>query len=339
MSSHGTRGNKVGSMEVARLAGVSRSTVSRVFTPGTYVADETRVKVMQAAEVLGYRPNIIARSLTTKSTRLVGIVTGHLENPSHAALVRMIAAGVQDAGMASLLVTAHYNEVDRVMQSLMSYQVDALVVTSAVPTAAISAECERAGIPLIVTNQRHEPETGMAVYGDNRAGATLVGNHLVDQGWSRFAVIAGIEIASSIDRVDAFTLALARRGHALLARETGNFEREETTTAMRALLSRDVRPDAVFCANDEMAVAALDVARIDFGLQPGRDIAIAGYDDSPLSRLRAYDLTTVRSDIDAIAAGAVSYVLETRNGQAPTVRKTIVPPELVVRSSTVRQRS
>ena len=130
---------KVGSQDVAQLAGVSRSTVSRVFTPGTYVAEDTRVKVMRAAEMLGYRPNIIARSLTMRRTRLVGIVTGHLENPSHAAIVRRIAAGVQDHGMATLLVTARYNEAERVLQSLLSYQVDALVVTSAVPTSAASS--------------------------------------------------------------------------------------------------------------------------------------------------------------------------------------------------------
>lgn len=329
---------KVGSQDVAKLAGVSRSTVSRVFTPGAYVKKETRTKVLAAAEMLGYRPNVIARSLTMRSTRLVGIVTGHLENPSHAALVRQIAKGLQDMGLASLLVTAHYDEADRVIDSLMSYQVDALILTSAVPTAAIAMECRKAGIPLIVTHQRNDPEGCLAVYGDNADGASQVADHLVRQGWTRFAFIAGVEeLPTSRGREDAFTMALARRGYALIGREVGNFQRQDAAVAMRQLLSLDPPPNAVFCANDEMAVAALDVARFDFGLEIGRDIAVVGYDDGPLAALRGYDLTSVRANISELASAAVALVEESRNVADPMPRAVAIAPDLVVRSSSIRK--
>ena len=328
---------KVGSKDVARLAGVSRSTVSRVFTPGTYVAEETRLNVMRAADMLGYRPNIIARSLTTQRTGLVGIVAGDLENPLHSALVRRIASGVQDRGMASLLVAAHYNEVERVIQTLMSYQIDALVVTSAVPTATIALECERAGILLVVANQGYDSRVGIAICGDNRAGAKLVAEHLIEEGWTRFAFIAGLEeVPASVEREDAFVVSLARHGHALMGRGRGNYSSEDAASAMRVLLSSSERPDAVFCASDEMAVAAVDVARLDFGLKLGRDIAVAGYGDGPLAALRSYELTSVNPCIGKIAAAAVDVAVRSRDEAAPVSRILTVPPQLVVRASTRR---
>jgi len=323
--------------EVAQLAGVSRSTVSRVFTPSTYVAEQTRSKVMHAAELLGYRPNVIARSLTMRRTRLVGVVTGHLENPAHATLVRQIAAGLQDEGLATLLVTAHYNELDRVLQSLMSYQIDAMVVTSAVPVGRISLECEKAGIPLVVTNKQPEPVGGMMIHGDDVLGVGLVTDHLVAEGWKRFAYISGLpDVPNSSERENVYTLALARHGIPLMAREYGNYTYEDATGAMRALLSRPMRPDAVFCANDIMAIAALDVARLDFGLTPGVDIAVVGYDDTPLASVRSYDLTSVRQNVPGIIKGIVTFIAESGWDNPSANRVQTIPPELVVRSSSVR---
>lgn len=330
--------SRIGSEDVARLAGVSRSTVSRVFTSGAYVKPETRTKILDAAEKLGYRPNVIARSLTMRSTRLVGIVAGHLENPAHAALVRQIAKGLQDAGFASLLVNAHFNEADRVIRSLMSYQVDALVLTSAVPTAAIAYECSREKTPLVITNRPSDPDQCLAAFGDNLAGAEMIADHLLDQGWSRFGYIAGYdEVPASSERESGFALALARRGYALVGREGGEFGRKGAAEAMHRLMSRNPAPDAVFCANDEMAVAAMDVARFDLGLSIGSDIAIAGYAEGFLSDLRAYDITSVRLNTPEIAAAAIRLVLGSQSGAVPGATSVAITPELVVRSSTLRK--
>lgn len=330
--------SRVGSEDVARLAGVSRSTVSRVFTPGAYVKAETRARILDAAEKLGYRPNIIARSLTMRSTRLVGLVAGHLENPAHASLVRQIAKGLQDKGFASLLVTAHFNEADRVIRSLMSYQVDSLVLTSAIPTAAIAYECKRAAIPLIITNRPGDGDECLAAFGDNQKGTELVANHLIEQGWRRFGFIAGFdEVPASHERESGFAMALARRGYALIGREGGEFGRKGAADAMKRLMTRSPAPDAVFCANDEMAVAAMDVARFDLGLTIGRDIAIVGYSEGFLSDLRAYDITSVQPNIPNMAASAVELVLGAMAGTVPGASSVAIMPELVVRSSSLRR--
>jgi len=292
---------------------------------------------MHAAELLGYRPNVIARSLTMRRTRLVGVVTGHLENPAHATLVRQIAAGLQDEGLATLLVTAHYNELDRLLHSPMSYQIDAMVVTSAVPVGRISLECEKAGIPLVVTNKQPEPVGGMMIHGDDVLGVGLVADHLVSEGWKRFAYISGLpDVPNSSERESVYTRALARHGLPLMARECGNYTYEEAAVAMRALLSRPTRPDAVFCANDIMAIAALDVARFDFGLTPGVDIAVVGYDDTPLASLKSYELTSVRQNLPEITKGIVKFIIENDGRNPSGHRVQTIPPELVVRSSSIR---
>ena len=328
---------RVGSQDVAQLAGVSRSTVSRVFTPGAYVAEETRKRVERAAAVLGYRPNVIARSLTTRRTRLVGIVVGDLENPAQAELLHRVTTLLQDNGMACLLFIARYDEVDHLLRNLMSYQVDALVVASAVPTAAISLECTRAGQPLIVVNRAPPPEVSYAVRGDNQQGAELLADHLVAGGYRRFAFMAGLDaVPSSVEREQAFSLALARHGHTVVARESGDFTAAGAAKAMRAILSRADPPDAVFCANDTMAVAALDVARHEFGLRPGTDLGVCGYDNSPVAGLQGYDLTTVDQDIDAISAAVVETVIDAVSATPPVRLTRVVPPRLVARESTRR---
>ena len=121
---------RIGSVDVARLAGVSRSTVSRVYTPGTYVSEATREKVERAASVLGYRPNVLARSLITQRTNIVGVTVGDLDNPLHASLTRRLVRALQDRGYASMMFAAHFDEVDRVIDSLMAYQVEALILCS-----------------------------------------------------------------------------------------------------------------------------------------------------------------------------------------------------------------
>lgn len=328
---------KIGSQDVANLAGVSRATVSRVFTPSGYVKKETRKKVLEAAEKLGYRPNVIARSLTMRRTKLVGIVAGKLKNPFQAEIVGLLAEELQKIGLASVLVSASYDEADKVVQSLMSYQVDALVLISAIPTAHIALECERSNTPLITTNKPDSSFQHFAVYSDNEAGAKLIANHLMDEGWTRFAYIAGIEeVQSSKEREAGFTAALAQRGFALVGRENGYLDRERSAKAMAELLSQPNPPDAVFCANDDMAVAALDVARCDFGLKIGRDIAVCGYAQQYLSSLRAYDVTSIDVRSSDVVASVVSLIVKLQANEALRDLRQPIRPSLSIRSSTKR---
>jgi DNA-binding LacI/PurR family transcriptional regulator len=325
---------RVGSEDVARLAGVSRSTVSRVFTPGTYVAQATREKVERAALRLGYRPNVLARSLITQRSRIVGVTVGDLDNPLHATLTRRLVRALQDNGYASMLFTAHFDEVDRVIDSLMSYQVEALILCSAVPTAPVAVECAKAGCPLVVLNRAVDSDVAFSVGCDHQSGTRLVADHLVDAGYSRIAFMSGLAaVPGANERGAAFALALEQRGTSIVERVSGEFTYEGATEAMRSLLGGSSRPDALFAANDIMALAAADVARLEFGMRIGPDIGIVGYDNSPATRMASYSLSSVDIGVDAMVREAVKLVLDLH---ATPKRAVLVEPSLVVRASTSR---
>ena len=148
------RHGKVTSHEVAALAGVSRSAVSRTFTPGASVSAATREKVQAAAAKLGYRPNALARSLIVRSTQLIGLVMAEWENPFYTRMLRQFSERLQAEGYQLLLMTSGTeSEVDDVARRLLQYQVDGLIVVSARPSAAFVTECEASGVP-------HRPTAG-----------------------------------------------------------------------------------------------------------------------------------------------------------------------------------
>lgn len=321
--------------DVAKIAGVSRSTVSRVFTPGAVVAEDTRVKVTAAADLIGYRLNIIARSLTMRRTRLIGVVVGDLFNPFYAELLARISRILQDRGLAALLFRARYDEIEQVMRHLMSYQIDGMIVTSAVPTSGIAAEFSKIGTPIVVINRPSYSELVHSVASDNFVGTELVAEHLADLGCSRIAYIAGIPgLPSNDEREQGLIKALSGRRVGLFARDVGDYTSEGAAAATRMLLNRTIRPDAIFCANDTMAVATIDVARHEFGLRPGLDLRIVGYGNGPIAKLAGYDLTSVDQDVDAIAAHAVDLAETSLADNAAGGLSIRIPPRLVVRSST-----
>ncbi|MCM0020543.1 MAG: LacI family DNA-binding transcriptional regulator [Tagaea sp.] len=318
---------------MARLAGVSRSTVSRVFTAGADVAKDTRDRVDAAAAALGYRPNVIARSLTMQKTRLVGVIVGDVENPFYAALLRNIGTALQARGMSALVFIARFDELDGVVDQVLSYQVAGLIVTSAAPRPQLVVECQKARVPIVLINRPSTLGGVNSVSSDNLAGTGLIAAHLVALGCRKIAYLAGIGgHGGNRERETGLALALGARGLAIHASECGDFTAEGATAAARALLSRGDRPDAIVCANDIMAAAAIDVARHEFGLSPGRDIRITGYDNSPTARLRAYRITSIDQSVAEIANAAVELAA---TATAHSEAAVVVNPRLVARHSTI----
>lgn len=172
-----------------------------------------------------------------------------------------------------------------------------------------------------------------SVTSDNEHGARLIAQHLVDAGYQRIAFMAGIETSStSRDREAAFTEALIAMGREKPMRVVGHFNRTGAMQAMRQLLEQAQRPDAVFCANDHMAMAATDVARYEYALTPGKDIGIAGFDDIPHAHWPGYDITTYSQPLDALISQTVERVLSQSN-QHDAIH-TVVKGNLIMRTST-----
>ncbi len=331
-------GRIVTSVEVARRAGVSRSAVSRCFTPGASIAPETRDRVMKAAKALGYRPNAIARSLIAGRSRMIAVVIGYMENQFYPALLDRLARDLQDLGYRLLLFTgAPEGPSDALFAEILGYRVDGMILASTLLSSALADECRAAGVPVVLVNRTTDSADVSSVVADNRTGARAVAEFLLAAGHRRFGYVAGIASSSTNqDRETAFRERLAEAGIDTLLREDGGYTQQGARDATLRLLTRPDRPDAIFCANDHMAIAAMDAARVELGLRVPDDVSIVGYDDVGPASWPSYALTTVEQPVEAMVSAAVETLMARIAGEGAPERTVRIPGELVVRGSARR---
>lgn len=297
-------GRRVTSVEVARLAGVSQSAVSRCFTSGASVSPDMRARVLDAARQLGYRPNAIARGLTTRRSGLVGVVMGDLDGPFQPYLFERLTRGLATLGKQPLLIRAEPAGNGRpVPLPALDYQVEAVVVTAGSVSPDTVEEIRATGTPLLLYG-RAVPGDGVdSVCCDNAAGARLVADALVAAGHRRIAYLAGRASAfAERERGPAFVAGLARHGLAPVATGRGDYGYDSGYREALRLLAGSPRPDALFCGNDAMAFGALDAARTALGLRVPDDVSIVGFDDVPMAAWPSFDLATVRNPVDETVA-------------------------------------
>lgn len=328
---------QVSSRDVARLAGVSRSAVSRTFTDGASVSVATREKVLAAARTLGYRPNAIARSLITRESKMIGLVMADITNPFYAHVLETLSEKLQQRGMSLLVFSARSaSQLDELVPRLLAYQVDSVIITSATLSSSLAKQCAVAGRRVLMLNRYTDHGQIDAVACDNVAAGRAIADLLLDAGHRHFGFVAGVQdTSSSRDRETGFGSRLQERAATVPLRAVGNYSYAGGTEAARALLLRDRRPDAIFCANDMMALAAIDVARSVLGLRIPEDLSIVGFDNAPVAALSAYDLTTFDQDIETMTEEAVAVILGDLHGPQRPVRR-LVPGRIVLRGSVRR---
>ena len=326
--------------EVARQAGVSQSAVSRTFTPGASVSSATREKVLAAAAALGYRPNALARSLITRRSRIIALVMNYLDNQFYPQVIEKLSQQLQQEGYHVLMFideTGQHN-ADAVLTEILQYQVDGIVLASTTLSPELARNCEASGVPVVLLNRlaqigQQALRGTSSVTTANRQGGLLVAQWLVAQGYRRIAYVAGLENAStSIEREAGLREGLAQAGLTLHARTSGDYNFETAQQAMRELLSLPSRPDAVFVANDHMAIAALDVARIECGLRVPQDVAVVGFDDIAPARWGSYQLTTVLQDVPAMVQATVELLMEQMQGRVQA-RHVVLECRLIERAT------
>jgi DNA-binding LacI/PurR family transcriptional regulator len=328
--------DKVTSLDVARLAGVSQSAVSRVFTPGASVSKATVTKVRAAAEQLGYRPNVLARSLITGRTRIIGLVVAYLDNQFYPIALERLSRALQARGYHILVFMAENSTegVFPVIRELIDYQVEGIVTASVAMTNDLTNLCEAAGIPVVMFNRGQDDPRLSEVTSDNVAGGRAVADLLVGAGHARIAHIAGWQGASTgRDRARGFLDGLAAHGRTPVAVVDGMYNRDHAAQVARDLFAGPDHPDAVFVGNDHMAFAAMDVLRSELGLSIPHDVAVVGYDDVPIAAWPAYDLTTVRQPVNRMVEATVDALLSRIEGDTAP-RKIRVPGPLILRGST-----
>ena len=328
---------KTTSVEVAKLAGVSQSAVSRVFTPGASSSKRTSEKVLKAAAKLGYRPNILARSLITGRTHIIGLVVAYLDNYFYPEAVELLSNALQKKGYHVLVFMASKTagNIDDVLEEMLDYQVDGVIAASVAMSSDLAARCNAAGVPVVLFNRAEDNERLSAVTSDNIDGGQKVAKFLIAGGYKRLGYIAGWEGASTQrDREAGFIEELKKHKRSLYAREVGNFNMDEARQAARKMFTAREIPDAVFVANDHMSFAVMDVIRFELGLKIPEQVSVVGYDDVPVASWPAYDLTTVRQPVNRMVAETVSFLLECIVGQKTNTRQIQIEGPLIVRGST-----
>jgi DNA-binding LacI/PurR family transcriptional regulator len=336
----------VTSVDVARLAAVSQSAVSRSFTPGASVSEDTRAKVLEAARMLGYRPNATARTLSTRSSRMVAVVVNQLQNLFYPLVLEMLSQRLQKDGYHVLLFITDNEDADELLLELMRYQVDGIVMASTMLSSRLAQEIALARVPVVMFNRfsrlGHAGHAGSisTVSSDNYGGARAAAHFLADGGHQRVAFLAGTEDSSTnLDRERGLLDGLADRGLRLAARALGHYAFDRAAQATLSLYLQDPpsqRPDALFVASDHMAFAAIDTLRGALGLRVPEDVSVIGFDNVPQADWGAYRLTTVAQDAAAMIEATVRTLLSQLEANVVTSEEVLVPTRLVVRESARR---
>ena len=328
---------KVTSLQVAERAGVSQSAVSRCFTPGASVSEKTAEKVKKAARELGYRPNVLARAMVSGKSRMIGLVVAYLENYFYPEALEKLSNALQAKGYHVLVFMASQTagNIDDVVEEILDYQVDGIVMASVAMSSDIAERCQQAGVPVVLFNRAQDGDQVSSVTSDNRAGGRKVAEFLVAGGHERFGYIGGWEGASTQrDREAGYREGLAAAGREISAREVGDFQVERAREAARAMFGEATRPDAVFVANDHMAFAVMDVIRFELGLSVPGDVSVVGYDDVPPAAWPAYDLTTLRQRANRMVEETVAALMaQIEAPDAARPRQVAIEGPLVVRGS------
>ena len=327
---------KVTSAEVARLAGVSQSAVSRVFTPGASVSAKTMEKVRAAAEELGYRPNVLARSLITGRTRIIGLVVAYLENQFYPMALELLSRALQARGYHILVFMAENSteRVAQVMSELLDYQVDGIITASVAMSNDLTTRCDGAGIPVVMFNRGQDDARLSEVTSDNVNGAGRAAEFLIRGGHTRIAHVMGWQGSSTgRDRAEGFTQAMQAAGLQPFAMVDGAYAREKAAAVTRELCQGPKRPDAIFVGNDHMAFAVLDTLRHELGLRVPQDVSVVGYDDVPMAAWPAYGLTTLRQPVNRMVEATVAALLNQIEGGSSAPTKVKINGPLMVRTS------
>ncbi|AXT84250.1 LacI family transcriptional regulator [Aeromicrobium sp. A1-2] len=315
---------KITSFDVAKLAGVSQPTVSRALRnlPGT--SPETRQRVIEAASSLSYVRSESGRTLSTRRTQRIAVVSEALTNPYYPELVEPMRQRLHENGYRTAIVASAGDDgVD--LEALTDGSYDGAILTTTGRWSRLPRDLTEHGVPHVLANRVLDHAEAHSCAVDNESGAQMVCELLAEFGHSVVASIQGpADTSTARERDDAVRRALRETGIAVKRSLTrrATFTHDAGMEAAMSLLVSEPRPTAIICGNDVMAMGALSAARV-LGIRVPEDVSIVGFDDISMSAWPHVGLTTVRCDLEALAAGAVDLLLrEIRDpGQAPIVTR------------------
>ncbi len=298
--------------DVAKLAGVSRSAVSRTFTDGASVSSKMRRKVEKAASELGYSPNFLARSLTTRRTKLIGLVSDNFHNPLFLEVFDQFTRGLQDRGLRPLLVNLSVEtDAESSARMLQQYSVDGVIVASSTLPPAFSKTFRDAGVPVVNSFGRYSSDPDMHIVGiDNIECGRMAAHELLNRGYKNIGFLGGPEPATSTqDRFTGFQNELQKHPEAVLSYSFSEaYSFDAGRKEMQRLLRGASHAEAYFCGDDVLSIGALSAIK-EAGLNVPSDIGIIGLNDMQMSGWQNINLTTIRQPIAQIINASIELMV------------------------------
>lgn len=298
------------SRDVAQLAGVSQSTVSRAFSPKANLAPETRKKVMEAAKVLNYQPNALARGLVMSQSDIIAVVKGYTQNSIFSDILSEIVYLLQQADKRVIYFEAKRNEsIDDLASKIMRYQIQGLVLLYVNLTSDLTAYCKQRKIPVLQIHRHSTTVTANAVLPDNYKAAGEAAELFIRKGYKNFAYLAGsLNSSTNMERQIGFQTVLKEHGCSAPVILQGDYTYESGMEAMRRAAPDLKLPTAVLSSNDLMAYGAIDTSKYDFGLEIGKDVAVVGFDNLPMGQWPSYRLTSFAQPISQMAKEGIDLL-------------------------------
>lgn len=321
--------------DVAELAGVSTSAVSRTFTDGASVSAKTRAKVESAARKLGYAPSLIARSLATQRTKLIGLVANNFRNPVFLDVFDLYTRALQQRGYRPLLVNlTDLADSENSARLLRQYNVDGVIVATSTLPPTLPITFHDTGLKVVHAFGRVTRKPSVHVVGiDNLEAGRMAARSLIARGYRKLGFLGGPKTATSTqDRASSFVAELKKAGlpepHIGYARA---YSYDAGREAIGALLhDRDI--EAIFCGDDLICMGAMDGARA-AGLKVPRDLGFLGFNDMAMAGWGAFNLTTVKQPIDDIIRKSVELMLDLVEGEMIRPASTVLPCSIIERGT------
>ncbi len=298
------------SFDVARLANVHRSAVSRALSGTGRVSEETRERVIQAAQELGYRVNYLARGLHNQNSGLVGIVASRLDTPYRAVQVKIAARELLAKGYCPILIVAEGDmALTGLIDRLLNYNVAGMLVTSDSPPAEIIDECKRLSVPVVLINRDAGDAEADRVELDIAASGRMAFDMLWQAGGRRFAVLEPLEKTYTVTgRARAFAACCRAAGHPVSVVTPQRQNYSDGLEAADLVMALDEPVDAVFCTTDLLALGVLDGLRVKYARRVPEEVQILGYDDIEQAGWLGNNLSTIRQDAAEAAVLAVDLM-------------------------------
>lgn len=294
--------------DVARAAGVSRSAVSRAFRQDRSLSADKRARILAVAGKLGYLPPS-AQAVARLADKTITLVAADMDNPFYPMAANALSQAIHASGRRLILHAVPPDEdVDSVLRQVLDYRSEAAIVTSSLMSSRMARDCRAQNMPVILFN-RVQPDRRMtAVTCDNYGGGRLAAERFIARGLRRIGMVGGrANTSTHLERSRGFCDRLSEAGIPLAASISGEFSYDTAFRVVRDLLADPAPPEALFCLNDIMALAAVDAARV-AGVRVPQDLAVIGFDDIPMAAWPSYGLTTVRQPLRRMVADTLDLI-------------------------------